>query len=161
MHEPARDLAVPATSQYRTVADFLETDHRRLDAIMVEIERLLSKRSIDQAANWLNELTHGLDWHINAEEQVLFPMLEQASGEMIGPTAVMREEHRQIRQLLQHASAALRENDAPSASAVLDRLGHVLSAHNVKEERVLYPLADQLAGSDREREALVQRLAAT
>jgi iron-sulfur cluster repair protein YtfE (RIC family) len=142
----------------RTVTDHLEADHRRLDAIVAEIDRLLDNRAIDEAGRWLAELTRGLDWHIRAEEKVLFPLVEKSGGGLDGPTTVMRGEHVEIRRLLKTAAEEIGQGKARLATQTIELLGMVLKSHNGKEERVLYPLADQLAGGDAEREALVTRL---
>lgn len=57
-----------------------------------------------------------------------------------GPTAVMRMEHQQIKQHLQTILETLGETD-PSTS--VNALVQVLTAHNLKEENILYPWLDR------------------
>jgi len=80
------------------------------------------------------------------EEQVLFPAFEQKTGSTEGPTEIMRNEHRQIRAIIEMLmkSLALQEKD--------EYLGHsetmniMIQQHNMKEENILYPMTDQLLG---------------
>lgn len=57
-----------------------------------------------------------------------------------GPTAVMRIEHQQIKQYLQIILETIGEHD-PGES--VNALINLLTAHNKKEENILYPWMDQ------------------
>ena len=56
------------------------------------------------------------------------------------PTAVMRMEHQQIKQLLQAIFETVEESDP---SERVNALVEVLTAHNQKEESILYPWLEQ------------------
>lgn len=73
-----------------------------------------------------------------------------------GPTVVMRAEHRQIHQLLDRIQAAVEATSAEGEEAER-ALVDILTSHNMKEERVLYPAIDQ-AISDEELAAVFRRL---
>lgn len=147
------------TEGRRCVTEYLEGDHRRLDAILDEAERLANAGEFAGASERFAEFACGLDRHIAIEEQILFPLFERVTGIATGPTIVMRSEHVRIRELLKRVSAGLEAGDpvALSAQAALEEL---LSMHNMKEERVLYPMTDQAAGGEREQNALVERMQA-
>ena len=101
----------------------------------------------------------GLDRHIEVEEQILFPLFERMTGMTgAGPTFVMRSEHVDIRRLMGDTAAALEAADPARADASLDGLLDVLGSHNMKEERILYPMTDEAAGDDPARDDLVKRL---
>ena len=143
----------------RNVTEYLATDHRRLDAIVAEVRSLVDARSFPQAGARFTEFRCGLDRHIDIEEQTLFPLFEQMTGmRNAGPTFVMRREHVDIRQLMDDTMAALQTADRAQADAALDSLMDVLASHNMKEERVLYPMIDRAAGGDAARDDLVKRL---
>jgi iron-sulfur cluster repair protein YtfE (RIC family) len=76
-----------------------------------------------------------------------------------GPTAVMRFEHEQIRRCLSDLDAALSAGQVPSEGDD-DRLLAILSAHNVKEETILYPMIDRQVTSD-ERHRVFRSMAGT
>jgi len=150
-----------ATGGPRGVTEYLEGDHRRLDAMIPEIEGSLAASAFQPARGRFAEFACGLSRHIEVEEQVLFPAFEQATGMSGGgPTAVMRSEHVEIRRLMGAVTAALAASDAASARDAIRRLTETLGAHNLKEERILYPMSDQVAGDDRARDDLVKRLQA-
>lgn len=143
----------------RSVTEYLEGDHKRLDAIVQEVQRLLSARSFPEASDRFAEFTCGLGRHIDVEEQVLFPTFETGMAEG-GPTFVMRGEHVEIRHLMSEMTNALAAADATKADESLRGLTETLATHNMKEEWMLYPMTDQAAGNDRARDDLVKRLQA-
>jgi uncharacterized protein (DUF2249 family) len=144
----------------RTVADYLEADHRRLDQILPDVDRLVGEGEFAQARDQFAEFSCGLNRHIDAEEQILFPAFEQLTGVTSGPTVVMRAEHVDIRRWMAAAMAALDARDVEGFRNTLHRLTGVLVPHNMKEEQILYPMTDQAAGGARERDDLVRRMQA-
>ncbi|MFI5179922.1 MAG: DUF2249 domain-containing protein [Thermoanaerobaculia bacterium] len=144
----------------RNVSEFLGGDHRRLDVILSAVEGLVEKRDFAQAARRFAEFACGLSRHIEMEEGILFPAFEAKTGMTAGPTAVMRHEHAEIRGLLEILAAALAVSDAHAFSAADGQLHKVLGAHNQKEEQILYPMSDRVAGGERERDDLVRKMQA-
>lgn len=144
----------------RAVTEFLEADHRRLDAIVVGVRRHMAEGAFQRAGERFAEFVCGLNRHIDIEEQILFPAFEKATGMAGGPTVVMRHEHVEIRRHMGEATAALRAGDASAAGEAIDALEGVLGEHNMKEEQILYPMADKSAGDDRARDDLVKRMQA-
>ncbi len=71
-----------------TVTEYLSTDHRRLDAIVQEVQDAAHTGAHADAAAAFARFAEGLDRHIRAEEEVLFPAFEEAVGAVGGPTAV-------------------------------------------------------------------------
>jgi len=133
-----------------SVTEYLEADHRRLDAMIPEVESSLQAGSLPAAVEQFAEFTRGLFRHIDAEEKVLFPAFEELTGMTGGgPTFVMRSEHVQLRRLLEAVTSALGAADAAAAGESLRRLVQTLGLHNMKEERMLYPMADRAAGDAR------------
>lgn len=142
----------------RGVTEFLQADHRRLDAILSEVGGLAAACSFGEVGERFAEFVCGLGRHIDLEEQILFPTFEQATGMTGGPTLVMRGEHLEIRRLLSDVAAAIEKADGAGVRESIHGLIETLSAHNLKEEQVLYPMTDQAAGSGRD--DLVKRLQA-
>lgn len=144
-----------------SVTDYLSHDHRRLDAIFEEVERLAAAGSFAEAVARFAEFAGGLGKHIDREEQILFPAFEAGTGMSGGgPTTVMRVEHILIRRVLGEIRAALDGKSAADAARSARELEGVLKPHNMKEEQILYPMSDQVAGGDAERRALVERMQA-
>lgn len=157
--EPAhhRVEVVRRASGARAPSEYLEGDHDRLDALLNEARALADAGSFDNARAVFAAFRCGLGRHIEIEEQILFPTFEKLTGIAAGPTRVMRMEHVEIRSLMDALAAAL-DADDKKAGARVDALVAVLSEHNVKEERVLYPMTDQALGTERARDELVSAM---
>lgn len=82
--------------------------------------------------------------HIYLEEEVLFPLLHDAG--LAAPIFVMLREHAQIWQALDSVEGGLSGAERPTDATLLlvRQLGVQLEHHNMKEERVVYPPADQV-----------------
>lgn len=142
-----------------TISDYLESDHRRLDALLPDVLTLLEKEDVAAAAEQFAEFSAGLRRHIDAEERVLFPVFEEKTGITGGPTQVMRMEHQEIKSWMTRISDALSVRNVSGARQGLNMLTDVLSSHNMKEEHILYPMTDG-ATDDSERAALVREMQA-
>jgi len=120
------------------IFEYMSQDHDRLDAIFAEFCR---EPDAGKAKELFLQFDTGLRAHIDWEEEILFPHFEDRTGMRdSGPTAVMRIEHQQIKQYLQTISETIGEND-PGES--VNALINLLTAHNKKEENILYPWMDQ------------------
>lgn len=131
------------------ISDFMSGDHDRLDAILAEFS---AEKDAEKARAAFSQFDAGLRTHIDWEEEILFPRFEERTGMRdSGPTAVMRMEHEEIKQHLQRISETIGKSESDIAvSALL----HVLSAHNHKEENILYPWLDQSLSEEEATDAL-------
>lgn len=129
-----------------TIAAFLTDDHRACDDSLVAAERLIASRSWDEARARCDAFRVAVERHFAREEEVLFPAFEAATGMTTGPTAVMRTEHRQIRQVLESLQAALGRRDRNECLGIVETLVMLIQQHNAKEENVLYPMSDRALG---------------
>jgi iron-sulfur cluster repair protein YtfE (RIC family) len=148
------------TTHPSTVMGYLSTDHRRLDGIMEECSALAQKGDMAAAAKRFAMFHEGLARHIRIEEELLFPEFEKATGlSEGGPTGVMRHEHLEIRRLMA-SLGELFSAPAPTAAefeAIRSALYALLHEHNVKEERILYPMTDRLV-PPKQRDDLVAKM---
>jgi len=85
-------------------------------------------------------LAAALTSHARMEEQVLFRKLE-AFPALQGPLTVMRMEHSQIEQALEHIQTV---DDLPAAQQAARRIARLACQHFLKEEQVVFPFADQV-----------------
>lgn len=155
-----RVRAAGSAGGFQTVSEFLGSDHKRLDAIFEASAGLAAAGSFAEALSKFTEFASGLSRHIDMEETVLFPAFEAKTGRKDGPTTVMRLEHAEIRRRLEAIRAMLAGSDGAAFAAARRSLLDVLADHNQKEEGILYPLSDRLAGGERERDDLVRRMQA-
>lgn len=144
----------------RTVNDALSWDHDRLDALEAGAFKARDVGEFDQAKAFCSAFAFGLRRHIRFEEELLFPEFEAKAGfsPAMGPTAVMRDEHREILQILERIEEAIGEKGS-QVDSLRRGLHTVLGNHNLKEENIVYPGTDQ-ALTPVERDALVARIQA-
>ena len=141
------------------VSELLGVDHSRLDAVLADAKRLLVAGEMGAARERFGVFREGLERHIEAEEQVLFPVFEHLIGSAHGgPTHVMRVEHTELRKLMAEVAGILDTAAAEGLTTPLAALTARIYAHNGKEERILYPMTDRLAREAGTLDDLVSRL---
>jgi len=140
-----------------TIADYLESDHRRLDGLLAETVDALAAGSMAQAARAFAQFQEGIERHIGLEEQLLLPHFDEATGPS-GPAQAMREEHGRILNGVCNIALWLHSNDRARCFEELDSLATLLSTHNLKEERVLYPVAERILASLGQRDDILARM---
>jgi uncharacterized protein (DUF2249 family) len=144
----------------RTVTEFLQSDHTRLDSLYDTFSKAVSEGDWNRAASGFAEFNHGLRRHIRGEEEILFPLFEEKTGMTeAGPTHVMKTEHIDIREILDKIEGAIQSQEADRATESANRLRLTLGDHNMKEENVLYPESDSFI-SEAERAAVVKKMQA-
>lgn len=127
------------------LAAFFEQDHRDCDARWADVEELLDTQDIEAARPAWEKFDKGMRRHIAMEEEVLFPAFESAASMGGGgPTAVMRMEHQQMIGLLDQIAAAVDSGDSEQAMDIGDTLLMLIQQHNIKEEGMLYPMAENV-----------------
>ena len=140
-----------------SLSDFMARDHQRCDALFAEFESAAQADDSAGAQALLNAFIVGMSRHFAMEEQGFFPEFEARTGmTQGGPTAVMKEEHAQMRGLLDRMAMAADAGDLDSARSAGETLLILMEQHNMKEEHMLYPLADEVLGE--QADGLLQRL---
>src|SRR5450830_1768918 len=141
-----------APGSKRGVFEALSWDHDRIDAFEQGAFAARAAGDLEAARALFDRFARGLFRHIGLEEDLLFPALESAAGlsPRAGPTAVMRAEHVEIRAAVQALRVAIGD---PSVDPMpfRRRLHATLGPHGMKEEQILYPMADRVLsgpGSD-------------
>lgn len=122
-------------------------DHRSCDNIWAEVEQAVDAGDEATALAAWKRFEAAMNRHLDMEEQVLFPALEAAGLPPMGPTAMMRMEHEQMRGLLRRMEALADQGDAEGLADEGDTLLMLIQQHNAKEEGVLYPMAARLLGA--------------
>lgn len=141
-----------------TISAFLTPDHQHCDALFAAAEAAAAQGDWHAAAEAWSRFQDALRHHFAMEEEVMFPAFEARTGMTQGPTQVMRMEHRQMSDLLNQLSDAAARQDADAFLGDCETLLIIMQQHNMKEEQMLYQMADQaLAG---ELDDLVERMRA-
>jgi len=125
------------------IIDYMTQKHRECDDVFSEAESAVSEGNWPLAEQKWHAFTKELESHFQAEEKILFPQFEQATGMTSGPTQVMRMEHEQMRALVNDINQALEANNKNSFLGASETLMVLMQQHNMKEEMMLYPMSVQ------------------
>jgi hemerythrin-like domain-containing protein len=124
------------------IAQGFTADHRRCDQAFVDLERAIAQADWNLAAPAAEHYIAAMEHHFQVEEEELFPALLRATGAQ-GPVQVMRMEHAQMRQLFTQLGVDLAQHNRSGCLDLADTLLMIMQQHNLKEEHILYPMADQ------------------
>ncbi len=142
-----------------TISDFMAGDHRACDGLYAEAEAAVAAGEWDEATARCAAFTDALARHFAWEEETLFPAFEASTGMTEGPTAMMRMEHDEMRDLCAALAAAVAARAPDDFLGAGETLVVLMQQHNMKEEQILYPLMDRSLGG--EAAELLERLAPT
>ena len=131
--------------------EVLPDHHRHCDDLFVAAEESVQRGDWPAATAAFLRFHDQMKAHFDAEESLLFPAFEAATGSSAGPTGMMRYEHEQMRSLLAQLEEACETRDGDTYGGVAETLLMMMQQHNMKEENILYPMCDQALGGDAER----------
>ncbi len=148
--------------------DALKKDHRVIEKMLWLLE-LTSKKldngedvSADLLKKTLDFILNFADkYHHAKEEDILFKKMgEKGFGIEGGPVAVMLDEHNTGRGYTQALSAEIEKyaaGDGDARKAVAENARNyvrLMATHIIKEDNILYPLADKIISQDEQEELL-------
>lgn len=133
-----------------SLQQFMGGDHRHCDDFFYAAEEAARAGNIDACRTAFAAFDQAVRQHLDAEEQLLFPRFEDATGMRMGPTVVMRGEHDEFRALLLQMIRQLDASDLDGFLGNADTFLILMQQHNLKEENVLYPMMDQALVAQRE-----------
>ncbi len=130
------------------ISEFMTGGHRHCDELFACAEQSASQGDLSAATAQFKEFHDNMEHHFTMEEGTLFVRIEEATGNVAGPTTVMRAEHQQMRSLMGQMAEALDSEDGESFLDDCEAILILMQQHNLKEENILYPMADQLLAHD-------------
>ncbi len=128
----------------------LPDHHHHCDDLFVAAEDAVARGDWTDAAAAYGRFESQMLAHFEAEESLLFPAFEAATGMSDGPTRMMRQEHDQMRALHAQQAKASAAPDGETYAGVAETLLMLIQQHNMKEENILYPMCDQALGAGAE-----------
>lgn len=141
----------------KTIAEFMTAGHKACDDEFALAEKSALDNNWSEAETAFNTFRDDMAHHFRMEEEALFPALLSAGGPA-GPVQVMRMEHAQMNGLLEQMAAAAAHKDAQEYGGLSETLLIMMQQHNLKEEQILYAIADQILAT--ELESLLSRMQA-
>lgn len=137
------------TSIMTTLSNFLVNEHNHCDDLFAAAENHVSETNWSEADAAFQCFIDETQRHFAHEEDVVFPAFEAQTGMRGGPTQIMRGEHQQMNQIFTAMREALAKRDGNGYLGLSETLLMLMRQHNLKEENILYPMADQaLAGQE-------------
>ena len=124
------------------IREFLTQDHRKCDEFFATMEAK-ANQSLADAKEVTEQFVAEMEHHFQMEERVMFAEFETKTGMTQGPTAMMRHEHEQMRGLMAQLLSSLEEGNKEKYFGTSETLMILLQQHNMKEEQMLYPMAQQ------------------
>ena len=139
----------------QTICESMSADHHACDEAFAVAEQAALARNWGEAETMFDNFRTDMAKHFRMEEDELFPSLIAANGPA-GPVQVMRMEHEQMNTLIGQMANALTRHDAQEYGGLSETMLIVMQQHNLKEEQILYPMADHYLAT--QREALLGRM---
>ena len=130
------------------ITQLMSTDHKRCDDLFAEVESDVVDKKWEEAISKFDLFRSAMDAHLTSEEEILFPEFEKKTGSSHGPTTVMKMEHEQMREVMTRIHTTFVEKKFDDLPGILETLMMLLQQHNMKEEQMLYPMADQVLGEE-------------
>lgn len=130
--------------------NWLNHDHENFESAVYKC------RSACDDANWplvqqvFNELVTSYKFHVQIEEEVLFPAYEQHPDVPRDPTDSLRADHTQIFRLMENILQQLGQSPDDSVAEDLSLLYRTLIRHHEKEEQIFLPMASQALYFDKD-----------
>jgi len=131
-----------------TISSFLTHDHRACDEEFASMENAVASENWDEAQEKFNKFTGDLLHHFDMEEKIMFPTFEEKTNMTCGPTQVMRMEHDQMRNVVAQMKADVESKNKDHFFGLSESLMMLMQQHNMKEEQMLYAMADAHLGAD-------------
>ncbi len=133
-----------------TIKEYLTDDHRKCDAVFAQMEEKAGN-SLAEAKELTTAFVADMEHHFQMEERVMFAEFETKTGMTQGPTTMMRQEHMQMRALMQQLLEAISDNNSNKFFGTSETLMILLQQHNMKEEQMLYTMAQQHLSAESDR----------
>jgi len=137
------------------IKEFMTQDHRECDNLYAPVEEAISKGDFERALELFIPFKQAMLRHFAMEEEVLFPKMEEFLGSGEGPIYVMKMEHAQIRSILDQMGEAIEAKNQQKALGFGETFMIMTQQHNMKEEQILYTMAEQLP---LEKEKILQQM---
>ena len=126
------------------IKEFMTNDHRECDNLYAPLEEALNSADFEKALALFVPFKKAMLRHFAMEEDVLFPKMEEFVGSGEGPIYVMKMEHNQIRSIINQLGEAIEAKNQAKALGLGETFMIMTQQHNMKEEQILYTMADQL-----------------
>lgn len=130
------------------IKTYLTKDHRDCDEKFANMEGAVASENWTNAKKEFEDFVDDLMTHFDMEEKIMFPAFENRTGMKGGPTQVMRIEHDQMRNVINQMKNDIEIKNKNHFFGLSESLMMLMQQHNMKEEQMLYAMADAHLGSE-------------
>jgi DUF438 domain-containing protein len=131
-----------------TINQFMTADHRACDEQFANLENIVDDGNFEIARMMFDEFREHMLHHFQMEEEVMFDEYNKNGQGHCNPTEVMIIEHDQMRNVFKEMSKAIDERDKNKFLGFSENLLFTMQQHNMKEEQMMYSLADESLDSE-------------
>jgi hemerythrin-like domain-containing protein len=128
-----------------SISEAFALDHRRLEQALEASVGHVNAERWDAAAEAFATFRRGIERHMEVEEQVLFPAVEDRAETPL--IAILRKGHRDLRVFFDELDDALKSHDTEEYGRIAASMRALLERHDEKEEAELYPAAQERLGA--------------
>ena len=125
----------------KTLLEHMQAHHGRCDQLYADGENFLLDEKIEEGLESIKSFLNEMERHFQMEETVLFPTFEEISyasganpGDANGTSADAKTSGKM--------SESVSNGDPEEILEVCETMMILMQQHNVKEEGILYPMAD-------------------
>ncbi|NLO18049.1 MAG: hemerythrin domain-containing protein [Arcobacter butzleri] len=130
-----------------TINQYMTSEHRRCDDIFAELESAIDSGNSEASKLIFENFQNDMLKHFRQEENVMFSEFNSFSGGGCNPTHIMVAEHDQMRVTMDQIKDAINSGDKNRALGLCENLLFIMQQHNMKEEQIMYNLANDALNS--------------
>ncbi len=136
------------------ISSYLTNEHRECDNIFANAEKAIANGDFKNGKEEFLKFADETLLHFKKEEEEFFPLFEKITGSSEGPTNVMKYEHEQVRGLMGKMAKAIEDENKDIYLSLAESMMILLQQHNMKEEQMLYAMADRVIESQKVQELI-------
>ena len=129
----------------------LKEEHQSVLKLLGEVNQTLQAADSKNPASWSASLDAACRYfrkevavHFKKEEDALFLAMERYFGQQGGPLVVMLKEHQEHYMMLDQLCTAVQNRDLSATRSVWQAFNPHLTTHIMKEDTVLFPMAERM-----------------
>ncbi len=138
--------------------DWLIHDHHKYDVMLTECEMAAEMADWKDAVRLFNKFITDLKFHMQLEDEVLYPLFAKKEADSESEIAELYEEHDNLIRLLQDLVCIIKTKNIDHFMESLLPLHKAMNEHNEHEEAVFQSLGDDSLLT--QRDEIISRLSA-
>lgn len=117
-------------------SNWLVHDHRKYEAALDECDIAAGAENWQEAIRLFNEFVEWFKFHVQLEEEVLYPLFKQEFGDPDDELSMLSEEHDDLVRLLRDLITVIKAKAYDHFEESLKPFREAIAEHNDHEERV-------------------------